>query len=61
MAKQYHKNPRQITTKQMTMLAHDLAELGDLSGIVHNLNTDEIIIAVCKRKDKNSVWLQVGL
>jgi len=43
MPKQYHKNPRQITTKQMTMLAHDLAELGDLSGIVHDLNTDEII------------------
>jgi len=43
MPRQYHKNPRQITTKQMTMLAHDLAELGDLSGIVHDLNTDEII------------------
>lgn len=25
------------------MLAHDLAELGDLSGVVHDLNTDEII------------------
>jgi site-specific DNA-methyltransferase (adenine-specific) len=43
MPRQYHKNPRQITTKQMTMLAHDLAELGDLSGIVHDLNTDELI------------------
>jgi hypothetical protein len=37
------QEPRQITTKQMTMLAHDLAELGDLSGIVHDLNTDELI------------------
>ena len=41
--KQYHKNPRQITAKQFTDLEKWLRELGDLSGIVHNLNTDEII------------------
>lgn len=43
MPKQYHKNPRQITSKQMTRLALDLEQLGDLSGIVHDLNTDELI------------------
>jgi len=43
VAKQYHKNPRQITAKQYEALAIDLAELGDLGGIVHDLNSDEII------------------
>ena len=43
MPKQYHKNPRKITGKQMTQLAATLGELGDLSGIVHDLNTDELI------------------
>ena len=41
--KQYHKNPRRITKKQYADLERWLRELGDLSGIVHNLNTDEII------------------
>jgi hypothetical protein len=41
--KQYHKNPRQITEKQYADLGKHLAALGDLSGIVHDLNTDEII------------------
>jgi hypothetical protein len=41
--KQYHKNPRQITTKQFTDLKTWLRELGDLSGIVHDLNSDEIV------------------
>jgi hypothetical protein len=41
--KHYHKNPRQITTKQFGQLGEWLDELGDLSGIVHDLNTDEII------------------
>lgn len=31
----YHKNPRQITTKQFTDLETWLRELGDLSGIVY--------------------------
>lgn len=39
----YHKNPRQITEKQFTDLRATLRELGDLSGIVHDLNSDEII------------------
>lgn len=40
MAKQYHKNPRQITREQMAALEADLAELGDLGGIVHDLLLD---------------------
>lgn len=41
--KLYHKNPRQITKKQYSDLETWLRELGDLSGIVHDLNSDEII------------------
>lgn len=41
--KQYHKNPRQIKKKEYSQLEEWLRELGDLSGIVHDLNSDEII------------------
>lgn len=41
--KHYHKNPRQISDRQLDQLRSTLAELGDLAGIVHNLPTDEII------------------
>jgi hypothetical protein len=41
--KPYHKNPRRISDKQQGDLATWLLELGDLSGIVHELNSDEII------------------
>lgn len=41
--KQYAKNPRKITPKQLEQLKANIQELGDLSGIVHDLNTDEII------------------
>ena len=41
--KPYHKNPRKISDRQREQLKRWLAELGDLSGIVHNLPTDEII------------------
>ena len=41
--KLYHKNPRTISKKQYSQLEEWLRELGDLSGIVHDLNTDEII------------------
>jgi len=41
--KLYHKNPREITGKQFSDLGEWLEELGDLSGIVHNLPTDEVI------------------
>ncbi len=40
--KTYHKNPRIITKQQYTDLEAWLDELGDLSGIVHDLNSDEI-------------------
>jgi len=41
--KLYHKNPRQITERQFKDLQESLDELGDLSGIVHDLNSDEVI------------------
>lgn len=41
--KQYSKNPRKITKKQLEQLKANIEELGDLSGIVHDLNSDEII------------------
>ena len=41
--KQFAKNPRKITDKQLAKLEANIRELGDLSGIVHDLNTDEII------------------
>jgi hypothetical protein len=41
--KTYHKNPRQIKDNQFKDLRAWLLELGDLSGIVHDLNSDEVI------------------
>lgn len=41
--KPYHKNPRKISQYQRAQLAQTLLELGDLSGVVHDLNSDEII------------------
>jgi hypothetical protein len=41
--KTYHKNPRQITERQFKDLERWLEELGDLGGIVHDLNSDEVI------------------
>lgn len=41
--KPYHKNPRRISDDDLADLRRWLAELGDLSGIVHDLNSDEII------------------
>lgn len=41
--KPYHKNPRRITKKRHERLTDTLARLGDLGGIVHNLETDEVI------------------
>lgn len=41
--KEYHKNPRIITDKQFGHLQQNLKELGDLSGILHDLNSDEFI------------------
>ena len=41
--KEYSKNPRKITPTQLDKLRRNIEELGDLSGIVHDLNTGEII------------------
>jgi len=41
--KKYHKNPRILNEKQAALLKKTLIELGDLSGIVHDVNSDEII------------------
>ncbi len=36
-------NPRTITDRQLADLGNWLEELGDLSGIVHDLNSDEVV------------------
>lgn len=41
--KPYFRNPRRITDKRQARLTDTLARLGDLGGIVHNLETDEVI------------------
>ncbi len=41
--KEYHKNPRKITKKQHELLNDSLTEFGDLSGIVVNVRTGEVI------------------
>lgn len=43
MPKQYHKNPRNITKKQYEMLQENIALFGDISGVVVDLNSQEII------------------
>lgn len=39
----YYKNPRTLTKRQRDLLKRDLEELGDLSGLVHDRNSNEII------------------
>ena len=41
--KAYNKNPRKISDQQFQELESFLRELGDLSGVVHDLNSDQII------------------
>lgn len=41
--KQYHKNPRKITKEDFDLLGASLVEFGDLSGIVVNRITGEVI------------------
>lgn len=41
--KKYEHNPRTWTKKQIEQLRKSMLELGDLSGIVHDLNSDQII------------------
>lgn len=54
--KQFERNPRKITDKQLEKLEANIWELGDISGIVHDLNTDEIISGNqrCKAIDINA-------
>lgn len=54
--KQFERNPRKITDKQLEKLEANIRELGDISGIVHDLNTDEIISGNqrCKAIDINA-------
>ena len=42
-SKEYHKNPRKITKKQHELLESSLQEFGDLSGVVVNIRTGEVI------------------
>lgn len=42
--KAYANNPRKVTAEQLTKLKERIDRLGDLSGIVHNIPTDEIVI-----------------
>lgn len=41
--KGYHKNPRKITEKMFNLLSETIKEYGDLSGIVLNIRTGEVI------------------
>lgn len=41
--REYKKNPRKISEEELKALADNIKELGDLSGIIHDLATDEII------------------
>lgn len=41
--RRYKNNPRQITKKAFTKLGETLDEFGDLSIIVHDLNSDQIV------------------
>lgn len=41
--KGYKKNPRKITEKMFNLLGETIKEFGDLSGIVVNVNTGEVI------------------
>jgi hypothetical protein len=43
MPKHFTHNPRKISAREKAQLAVDLAELGDLGGFVHCLNSDEIV------------------
>jgi len=43
MIKEYSKNARKATMSDLDKLKENLKELGDLSGITHDLETDEII------------------
>lgn len=39
----FKQNPRTITPEEQARLKQDLSDLGDLGGIVHDLNTNQIV------------------
>lgn len=39
----YHRNPRKITSKQHDLLEQTMQEFGDLSGVVFNKTTGEVV------------------
>lgn len=41
--KEFENNPRRITDSDLHVLESNIVELGDLSGIIHDRDTDEII------------------
>lgn len=41
--KEFENNPRRITDSDLHILESNIIELGDLSGIIHDRDTDEII------------------
>lgn len=43
MTRPFKNNPRQLKTKRATELRASLDELGDISGILHDLDSDEIV------------------
>lgn len=59
--KPYHKNPRQISDKELAKLKKNIAELGDLSGIVQDISTGEIITGNqrCRAIDVNSCEIEI--
>lgn len=59
--KGYHKNPRQITEQQFAKLRQNLQELGDISGIVHDLNTNELIGGNQRSKAVNLAECEIEL
>ena len=42
-AKGYHKNPRTITEEKLGRLRRGLEELGDLSGVIFDINSKELV------------------
>lgn len=59
--KEYAKNPRRITAERLEELRENIALLGDLSGIVVDLNTDEIITGNQRSKviDINACQIEI--
>lgn len=54
--KQAPYNPRKITEKQLSMLKKSMVEFGDLSGIVKNIKTGNLIGGHQRIKNLDSSW-----